>query len=119
MILASNPRSASLRPHPILLSSLLACGLIAASLPHARAEVIADSVADWSAAGIQGAGGWSYGYRDYTADGGGDGSYDPSLGFILFPRNEAEGNSISVTNYWNGTAYDWPNGNPPWTLLGR
>lgn len=72
----------------------------------------ADSVADWSATGQQGANGWTYGYYDRSAD--------PQLGytaaeFVPFPRN---GGGWGPDDFWNGTAYEWFPGDPPWAAVG-
>jgi len=66
---------------------------------------LADSVADWSTAGTQGANGWTYGYWNRTSDG--DQTYAASE-LTPFPAN-----------YWTGSMWDWPNGNPPWTMIGQ
>ncbi len=67
---------------------------------------IADSAEEFSEE--QGAEGWINGYRNYTADGGGN-DYDADDHFILYPEDN-----------WSGTAWDldWPDGNPPWTVQG-
>ena len=66
---------------------------------------IADSRDDWSSSGSQGADNWHYGYYDESADG--DGIYS-SGDFRQFPNN-----------YFVGVVWDWPNGNPPHTLIGN
>ncbi len=75
--------------------------------------VVADSVADFS--GVQEQEGWSYGYYDLTNDG--DGTYATD-DLTFFPRDPMQGDVISDTNFWDGTNWDWFNGNPPWTLVG-
>ncbi len=60
-------------------------------------NVLAESVADWSPAGTQGARGWTYGYYNKTVDAG---SYTAAK-FVAFPRTS--GNTVSSTNAWNGT----------------
>src|ERR1051326_5556238 len=72
---------------------------------------LADSVAEFS--GTQGSNNWFYGYWDKTSDS--DGIYDPTNDFVPFPRST--GITLSSTNFWNGTKWDWPAGNPPWTEL--
>ncbi|MEZ4472280.1 MAG: CotH kinase family protein [bacterium] len=79
----------------------------------ALGPVLADSVADWSAAGIQGERGWWQGYYDFTGDA--DGVYGPEA-FRPFPRDAGP---HSPTNFWTGDAWDWFSGNPPWTTVGR
>jgi hypothetical protein len=74
---------------------------------------VAESVADWSVTGVQGAGGWTYGYWNRTTDP--DHQY-ASTEFVPFPR---DGSGFGPTDYWNGAMYDWYNGNPPWTSIGQ
>lgn len=74
---------------------------------------VANSVSDWSFSGTQGENSWFYGYYNRTADAGG--VYAAS-DFIPFPR--ASG-SIAPNNYWDGSKYDWYNGNPPWDEIGQ
>ncbi|MCP4848881.1 MAG: tandem-95 repeat protein [Verrucomicrobiaceae bacterium] len=64
---------------------------------------LADSVADFS--GVQGQGGWYYGYRNYTQDGGGD-DYDADNDFVAFDAGD-----------WTGSKWDL-GGGAPWTELG-
>lgn len=73
--------------------------------PPVEPAVFADSVADWSPSGLQGANGWFYGYYNRTADA--DNTYQAS-NFTQFP-----------TNYWTGNTWEWPNGDPPWTSIGQ
>ncbi len=73
--------------------------------------LLADSVAEFS--GNQGGNNWVYGYWDKRNDA--DGNY-AALEFIPFPRGT--GNTLSATNYWNGTIWNWPApADPPWTEL--
>lgn len=71
---------------------------------------LADSVAQFS--GNQGGNGWYYGYWNKKADA--DGIYAAD-DFIPFPRGT--GNTLNSTNYWNGSNWDIPAGNPPWTEI--
>ena len=73
---------------------------------------LADSRADWSPVGEQGARGWYYGYWNRTADP--DGVYAPQ-DFTPFPH---DGNGYGPNDFWTGTAWDWYAGDPPWTALG-
>ncbi|MCC6619894.1 MAG: CotH kinase family protein [Deltaproteobacteria bacterium] len=66
---------------------------------------LADSVADWSTSGTQGERGWTQGYWNRTTDA--DKIY-AAAELVPFPAS-----------YWTGSAWDWPSGNPPWTLVGR
>jgi hypothetical protein len=71
----------------------------------ARGVQLADSVAQWTADGTQGAHGWWAGYLDRSADL--DAPYDPNAVALFGPE------------FWTGSAWDWPAGNPPWTLVSR
>lgn len=62
---------------------------------------IADSQTQFS--GTQGQNGWHYGYYNKTTDT--DGTYQAN-NFTAFPAS-----------YWNGTIWNWPAGDPPWTEL--
>ncbi len=73
---------------------------------------VADSVADWSITGTQGANGWTYGYYNRTFDP--DHVYSADA-FIPFPR---DGSGFGPTDFWDGSVYDWYQGDPPWTTLG-
>ena len=74
---------------------------------------IADSIADWPAAGAlnpQGVNGWTYGYYNLTVDG------PPSSStFIPFPTDGSI--TPSAANFWDGNVFDWFMGNQPWTFL--
>ncbi len=79
--------------------------------------VVADSVEDWSASGVQGPD-WFNGYYNLTLDS--DGVYQDS-DFQAFLNDGTE--VISATNHWGGTDYRL-SGNPgptggPWTELGQ
>jgi len=78
--------------------------------PSGNPEVLADSLAQFS--GNQGSNGWFYGYWDKKADA--NSTYE-SADFIQFPRGT--GNVLNSTNYWSGSLWDIPAGNPPWTEL--
>ncbi len=75
---------------------------------------IANSEAEFS--GEQGLNNWSYGYRNYTTDGGGE-DYNPSSGFIPFAGGSAGGAWDGTTQQWTGTAWDLSTSGAPWTLL--
>jgi Lamin Tail Domain len=87
-------------------------GFEAEPLSTNTAVLMADSVTDWSASGTQGANGWFYGYWDKKVDG--NGTYE-AADFTQFPRGT--GNVLAPTNYWDGTKWDYPAGNPPWTEI--
>lgn len=70
---------------------------------------IGDSVTNFS--GVQGANGWYYGYWDKKNDF--DGAYATN-DFVPFPN---DGGAYGVSNYWNGTAWDWYGDPPPYTSL--
>ena len=77
--------------------------------PHLlQAAVVADSEADFTTAGEQGAGGWSYGYR-VVEDGDDRATYDPKADFKTFTEDDGW--------TWNGASWDWAGGNVPWTQV--
>ncbi|HXJ55586.1 MAG TPA: lamin tail domain-containing protein [Verrucomicrobiae bacterium] len=71
--------------------------------------VIADSVAEFS--GVQGQANWYYGYWNQTADD--DGIY-AATEFTPFPNAAGP---PGPNNFWNGTSWDWYNGDPPYTQV--
>ncbi|MBP7948227.1 MAG: hypothetical protein KA004_01135 [Verrucomicrobiales bacterium] len=71
--------------------SLLVCFIPSSPL---QAGILADSKADFT--GVQGTNGWTYGYRNLAADGGGE-NYDPATAFIPFTGGAGQG-------AWNATA---------------
>ena len=74
--------------------------------------ILANSVTEFSS--TQGRSNWFYGYWEKKSDA--NGIYDPVNDFVAFPRGT--GNTLSKTNYWNGSRWDWPSpANPPWTEL--
>ncbi len=75
-------------------------------------SVVADSKADWSTNPDVTVNGWSYGFYDQTLDT--DQAYSGGSDMTLFPH---DGLGYSATDYWNGSGYDWFQGNPPWTEL--
>ncbi len=78
--------------------------------PTAGGVQLADAAGEFS--GTQGSNNWFYGYWDRKADA--NGTYEAG-DFTPFPRGT--GNALAATNYWDGTKWDWPAGNPPWTEL--
>ena len=73
-------------------------------------EIVADSIADWSADGAQGANGWTYGVYDGTNDA--NGMYD-AADFQAFEGPDW---------IWNGNAWDEANAdgdNVPWTTINQ
>ncbi len=70
---------------------------------------LADSAAEFS--GTQGQDNWFYGYWDRKNDG--NGIYSVSE-FIPFPN---AGGGWSANHFWTGSAWDWFNGDPPFTQL--
>lgn len=97
-------------PYPPWKKGVLPLGM-SNQAPSIPPIVLADAQADFS--GVQGEHGWNYGYWDGGMDA--DGIYQPSE-FILFPANDSE---FGPTNYWTGSKWDWPNGNPPWTEINQ
>ncbi len=94
------------------------------SNPNSNADtplslLIANSSAEFS--GVQGQNGWSYGYRNYTDDGGGD-NYDPATQFLQFAGGAGLGtwdaNSINGnTQHWSGSQWDLSVSSAPWTSM--
>ena len=81
--------------------------------------MVADSSADWSDVGEQGAGGWFYGYYNITTDL--DFIYDPD-DFIEFLNDVGpDGGAVSPDgNHWTGANWDLTTlGAGPWTMIGR
>jgi hypothetical protein len=75
--------------------------------------VVADSAADFS--GIQGQDNWFYGYYNRTHDTNAPGYH--ATNFIAFPNDTSQ--PWSDDNFWTGVQWDWFQGNPPWTEVGR
>ena len=67
---------------------------------------VADSVADWSTTGVQGANGWYYGFYNLTADG--NATYDPASDF-----------NTTDPNWTFSGAWTLGPGDPPWDILGQ
>ena len=67
---------------------------------------IADSIEDFTTDGTQGTNGWISGYRNYTADGGGD-DYDSANDFIAFDEDSE----------WRGDGWRIAPSGAPWTLV--
>lgn len=84
---------------------LVCAAMVAAFGVDARAEVIADSIAEWTGTSAQGSNGWSYGYYNYTTDG--DQTYTP--GELLLFTDPPD---------WAGGGWDLP-GDVPWTSIGQ
>ncbi|MBL9126543.1 MAG: hypothetical protein JNL97_02795, partial [Verrucomicrobiales bacterium] len=102
------------RPIPFLkgLLAIAACLTLAHS---ARAQVLADSIAEFS--GVQGQGDWYYGYRNYTADGGAE-NYDPVTGFIAFAGGDGAGEWDGSSQFWQGAFWDLETAaTGPWTEI--
>ncbi|MCL4181498.1 MAG: MSCRAMM family adhesin SdrC [Verrucomicrobia bacterium] len=80
------------------------------------ANPFADSNSGFS--GNQGQNDWYHGYRNFTADGGGD-NYAPDTGFILFAGGEGLGAWNMDTQHWTGGQWDLNTAAAgPWTELG-
>src|SRR3954462_9073722 len=85
------------------------------SLHATRAEIIADSIAEFS--GNQGQNGWYYGYRVYTA--GEPDNHDPTSAFTQFVGGTTAGAWDGTTQVWTGSGWDLETaGAAPWTFLG-
>lgn len=83
---------------------LYATGLGCLTLLPVHGAEIANSITEFSQ--NQGNEGWTQGWRNFTADGKGDESYDPLNDFIPFTAAQ-----------WRGTIFSI-GGNPPWTQMG-
>ncbi|MBI1841066.1 MAG: lamin tail domain-containing protein [Verrucomicrobia bacterium] len=68
-------------------------------------QLVADSMADWSDSGEQGAKNWYYGLYDRAID---QVANYQTNDFSLFPDS-----------FWNGVEWAWLNGNPPYDKIGR
>jgi hypothetical protein len=82
-------------------------------------EVVADSQADWSTMGEQGANDWFYGYYDQRLDAeGGDGVYQPDE-FVEFANLAGPfgGPVMPDGNHWTGTKWDLETDAAPWVEL--
>jgi len=77
------------------------------------AVVIADSETDWSTSGQQGERGWINGFYDKTADPAG--TYGAEK-FQPFCRSEEP---WGPKNFWDGSAWNWAPGDPPWDWIAR
>ena len=77
-----------------------------------ESAVVADSYSDWSDSGVQGVGGWSYGFwvRTNTST-----AYAASF-FTPFPSGTGPQSSA---NFWEGAQWKWFNGDPPFDTLGQ
>lgn len=81
-------------------------------------SLIANSAEEFS--GVQGQADWTYGYRNVTADGAGQESYDPATQFLPFKGGEASGDWDGVEQMWSGSQWDLNTAAAaPWTELGR
>ncbi len=76
------------------------------------AGALADSVADWSAAGVQGANNWTYGFYNETADA--DASYNPNTDF-----NDTDPSWTFLGGSWQLGVPGNPGANAPWDTIGQ
>ena len=102
--------------YPPILTLVLASATICSN--QSSAQEIANSVDDWAVnPGVQGTENWTYGYRDFTADGGAQ-DYDPTADFIQFAGGAPDGAWNGTTQQWSGNGWDLNTaGAPPWTVL--
>jgi hypothetical protein len=77
-------------------------------------SIVADSAADWSVSGTQGEKNWFYGYF-YGGTNAAVPTYQ-AANFVAFPRDNGP---HSTNNFWDGAAWDWFNGDPPFTEIGQ
>ena len=81
--------------------------LLSATIGVLPAAEIANSLSEFDPNGTQGVNGWTYGFRDYTADGGGnDYGVNDSIAF-----------SVAGGWTWTGIRWDWAAGDPPYTTI--
>ncbi len=100
-------------------SFLIAAALAWSVASRVRADVVADSVDDWSTTGIQGEKGWQSGYYNRSQDG--DQTYQ-AANFVPFTNSAgAGGGPVSPTgNHWTGVQWDLTSAaSGPWTELGQ
>lgn len=98
-------------------AALLLLAATAHLAPAVGAQTLADSRTEFS--GVQGGNDWYYGYRNYTADGGGD-NYDPAAGFIAFAGGDGQGAWDGSGQFWTGTVWDQETAaTGPWTSIDR
>jgi len=76
------------------------------------ATVVADTIGDWSYSGTQGEKNWTYGYYNQTTGGV---TYASSK-FVPFPSGTGPQSS---GNFWNGEAWKWFDGDPPFDTIGQ
>ncbi len=107
---------------PIGLSGLVLAALLTFS-SSVNAQVIADSVADWSTTGTQGELGWFYGWYNKTEDDLNDGTGYEEDDFIEFV-NDGSGTrpdpwdpTVLDSNAWNGANWRLDGNGAPWTFL--
>lgn len=86
--------------------------------PFSYAEIIADSLDDWSVDGVQGERSWFNGYYNLTQDA--DGTYQ-AADFIEF-LTDGSGGSTPVSpegpNQWTGSDWNLTPSGGPWTFIG-
>ena len=96
-----------------LLKPLAVCAAFALHASSAQAEVIADSIAEFS--GVPGQNGWHNGYRIYFE--GETDNYDPAISVILFAGGEGQGAWDGFAQTWTGSAWDLNTAaSQPWTM---
>ena len=84
--------------------------------PNDNPEAVAIANSKVQFSGIQGQDNWFSGYRNFTADGGGD-TYNPDTGFILFKGGADDPTAWDgINQMWNGSGWDL-NAAAPWTEL--
>lgn len=90
----------------------------AISSTNSTAQEIANSIDDWAVnPGVQSSENWTYGYRNYTADGGAQ-DYNPTADFTQFAGGATDGAWNAATQQWSGNGWDLNTaGAPPWTVL--
>ena len=104
------------RSFSFLLTGLIGAALAHLSVPTVHAQVIANSVTEFS--GNQGQNGWFNGYRNYTLSGETE-NYDPKADFIPYDGGAGLGAWDGFSQFWTGTAWDLNTAAAgPWTTQG-
>ena len=90
-----------------IMTATVLSGTVSPPPPPPQSATVADSVADWSNTGLQGANGWYYGVYNKTADA--DGAYNPNTDF----------NTTDPNWTFGGGAWTLGPGDPPWDIIAQ
>src|SRR5688572_32691248 len=89
------------------MTATILSGTIVPPAPPVVPGVVADTAADWSSTGTQGANGWYYGFYNLTADA--DSTYNPGTDF----------NTTDPNWTFGGGQWTLGPGDPPWDIIGQ